>query len=196
MQLFEVLGSLAFAFWYNIIVKCFWNILEQLNWQNHEKTILDIVSVDFLFYALIEAVDLSPLLSMQQENEACFATQQYLLCIKVLFIFFSCSGQSWVQVADLFIQTHCEAAQTKWKLLQSYWVQSIKSRENRPPSFIPHFLKRNTFYIVTRFAFTLTEVQSLSLPFYRHVALSTAITRFEFGINLLLKPRIFFQDGQ
>lgn len=40
------------------------------------------------------------------------------------------------------------------------------------------------------------SLKSLSLPFYRHAILLTAIICFEFGINLLLKPRIFFQDGQ
>lgn len=35
-------------FWYNIIVKYFWNILEQLNWENYVKTIPDTVSADFI----------------------------------------------------------------------------------------------------------------------------------------------------
>lgn len=133
---------------------------------------------------------------MQRQNEASFATRQYLSCIKLLSIFLPCSGRSRVQVADLFIQTCCGAAQTKWKLLQSHWVWSIKGSENRPPPFIPHFLKRNTFFMLTRFPFTLTEAQSLFLHFYRHAVLLTATICFELGISLLWKPTIFLQDGQ
>lgn len=41
-------GTWLLLFWYNIIVKCFWNILEQLSWKNYVETILDIANADFI----------------------------------------------------------------------------------------------------------------------------------------------------
>lgn len=97
---FQKYGCLSFwgtwlcFFWCNILVKCFWNILEQINWKNYVKTIPDKVSADYLNF----------MLSYKQWDWAlCFQHKAVLLdsntwCAWMLLISCPCCWLSWVQV--------------------------------------------------------------------------------------------------
>lgn len=77
--------------------------------------------------------------------------------------------------AELFTLWSCR---DQVRAVLKLWVGSMKKSENRPP-FMPHFLKRDAFFIMTRFTFAYWTAITV-------FTFLTTITHFEPVINLLL----------